>query len=1369
MAAIKATIHGDAPVNKGEDRLLHFLAQRLPDDYIVVSNVHLPNRNPRNGAFENHELDAVVIAPHAVYVLENKDFRGKLEGNDHQWYINQRQQRNPVLTCGYKAKVLAAKLREANPGWGKAWCTPVITLSNPNLAPPRLEGDCTAVTFLLDVSLERYLQDETLIPQGYPDKIAALQTDIANFLAGLSKGERPPAPKPFEREYHIEEQRPISALLTEYIVKNTSVETGVRKLIREYAMDVDGLTGEERQVYLKKIQNGYRAVQKIGLHPYVLPVQFQHDDDQGFLWEITDYLDEHSLRQEMARHTFSFREKVEFIRQVAGALKVAHDAGVLHRNISPDSIFLNKGFACLGNFGMAFFTGSGRNEYTVMPSRFSEATLTPYTAPEMEEGDPGRYTDVYGLGLTVYELLVNAAPVKTWHELDHSGGTLPKDKLPSKMQPGLPMWVDEMVANMVVLDVDKRWQGMEEVLDFLESNLATSQAAEQTSADTPPPQNKDRSQRNGDIYAGLVADGYLFIEKIGEGGYSQVWRVRHNIQGQEYAMKVFNESVNAVTVSDEYQALCSLEHSNIVKFIWNGSLSNGRFYTLMEYLAGDTLKDYSFGEKRLSLPNAWYAATQLCDALAYLHEKAQLHRDIKPHNILWHKGENFVLLDFNVATRIADLNRDLVGTNPYIAPDRNDGRMVQWDESCDTFALGVTLYELICRQHPYSNRQPRTTTPQHPKAYAPDISDALADFLFKAVQPRKTERFQHGSEMKEALLCIGPAQIFKEVKPAKSVSLNTEEYVQQLNRLFSQSRVNNSGTRGLDAFAEQTFVETLLEQELKTAIQQGEYKLIIITGNAGDGKTACIQRLEAYAKSFLDKEGFQNLPSKNGAAFTVKGITYQSNYDGSQHEGDRSNDVVLDEFFQPFEHLNDFSKAPEGRIIAINEGRLVDYLQHRREKHGFLEKTADSFFYKSGASDLPPGLLIVNLNWRSIVAADDQGSLFRRQIKKIVEPQHWQGCIGCPAKEKCFIRFNAQSLNDPDQGEEVINRMENLLTTVHMRRELHITMRDMRSFIAFWLTRDHDCEDVKKLSETSVNANDFFEKFYFNICDSKAVDSGNKDRMVKLVRQTDVGLAAVPALDRQLYFQPLQQRDFISFRRRETDVLDWLNRFKVTDIQPGEEETVHIRGFHRLLARLQYFEGRINFLKRNPFRSMSEFRQAVLSPEPEKVEETRRAIATAIAVLEGCPNDDIASKFIVLSVGGKDPYCSSFRLFPLEDFELVEESSPRNQRFMEYHPDKLIFRYKPGPHISLTISLDIYEMLHFLSKGFNPSLNDLKGRFVELLIFKNMLLNVPYRSLLVTDDKQTFYTISANLNNQIIIEKTAFHGNQITQNQSQPS
>jgi eukaryotic-like serine/threonine-protein kinase len=71
----------------------------------------------------------------------------------------------------------------------------------------------------------------------------------------------------------------------------------------------------------------------------------------------------------------------------------------------------------------------------------------------------------------------------------------------------------------------------------------------------------------------------------------------------------------------------------------------------------------------------------------------------------------------------------------------------------------------------------------------------------------------------------------------------------------------------------------------------------------------------------------------------------------------------------------------------------------------------------------------------------------------------------------------------------------------------------------------------------------------------------------------------------------------------------------------------------------------------------------------------------------------------------------------------------------------------------LEISLDLFEMLFFIGKGYTPSLNDLKGKFIELQIFKNMLANLPYREVLVTEDNKQFYSVRATEENNIVIEK----------------
>ncbi len=164
---------------------------------------------------------------------------------------------------------------------------------------------------------------------------------------------------------------------------------------------------------------------------------------------------------------------------------------------------------------------------------------------------------------------------------------------------------------------------------------------------------------------------YTIYGKLGSGGYSQVYKVKHSLHSNTiYALKVFHESVHASSVMDEYQALKDIYHPNIVKFVWNGTLPSGQFFTLMEYLDGENLKDYAKGEKRLPLHRVYQVASEMLSALVVMQEKhpSLYHRDIKPQNIVFDNEERFVLIDFNVASALEG-NKEHVGTHPYLAPD----------------------------------------------------------------------------------------------------------------------------------------------------------------------------------------------------------------------------------------------------------------------------------------------------------------------------------------------------------------------------------------------------------------------------------------------------------------------------------------------------------------------------------------------------------------------------------------------------------------------------------------------------------------------------------------------------------------------------
>ena len=160
-------------------------------------------------------------------------------------------------------------------------------------------------------------------------------------------------------------------------------------------------------------------------------------------------------------------------------------------------------------------------------------------------------------------------------------------------------------------------------------------------------------------------------------------------------------------------------------------------------------------------------------------------------------------------------------------------------------------------------------------------------------------------------------------------------YVTRLLTLHSQARKNNSGTRGLDEIARLTYVETRLDQHLVPAIADGRFRLVVVTGNAGDGKTAFLQRVEDYFRSL----GVQVdvLPTTNGARWEHAGLQFRTNYDGSQDEGDLQSDDVLANFLGPFSgsSFSDF-RSGQVRLIAINEGRLLDFLLHSSHSNNFM-------------------------------------------------------------------------------------------------------------------------------------------------------------------------------------------------------------------------------------------------------------------------------------------------------------------------------------------------------------------------------------------------------------------------------------------------
>ena len=473
--------------------------------------------------------------------------------------------------------------------------------------------------------------------------------------------------------------------------------------------------------------------------------------------------------------------------------------------------------------------------------------------------------------------------------------------------------------------------------------------------------------------------------------------------------------------------------------------------------------------------------------------------------------------------------------------------------------------------------------------------------------------------------------------------------------------------------------------------------------------------------------------------------------------------------------LSDYTQATTGRIIAINEGRLVDFLSTEDDLK-VLHDNIDNYFYKGGKVDLLPGLMVINLNLRSVTARDENGeSLLHSQIKKLTNPILWSKCESCPIKDRCFIKYNVNTFQDSNAGDEVINRLEWLVRTIVYKRELHITMRDLRSFIAFMLTRDYSCEQVKLMLEhikaDNLRPEFYWQFYYFNVTAPEFFNridtyfpfptNESNDRLVQMLKETDIARVSLPAYDRDLYYKEKEEGNYLVFGERKQPLLKVFNEVGtvVPSYELSDNDKFLLNERHQSFIRHQYFEGcsdikKFNFMKRLPYQNIKAFYDYLRNKTDEMNVAIMHSIAKAISRSEGCINSgNMIENYMLLSCTHvNDPLSKSYRVFNIEDFCIAEEDNKHLVEYLEYESDSFIFRHKNEQFIQLTVSLDLFEMLQYINNGFSPSINDMQGKFIELQIFKNLLESKTYNEILVTKNNKKFFVVRLNEDKTITIE-----------------
>jgi Protein kinase domain len=982
-----------------------------------------------------------------------------------------------------------------------------------------------------------------------------------------------------------------------------------------------------------------------------------------------------------------------------------------------------------------------------------------YLAPELRNpalGQAGPATDLYGLGRLAWELFDSGT----------AGGAEPTPATPPPT--AMPAGLAELVRGLLQAHPAGRPADASEMLATIERLRGSGEERRVT---PPKPEYEV-----GD----LINNDFEVREILGSGGFRFVYRVYRAVDDCEFALKVYNaggfeEARREVTI------LRSIgPHPNIEEIVWADRTSQGQWYLLTKLVEGEPLGEYARGGKRLSVDEVRRVGDQLLAALEAIHPdqrriaeletagrgrtltqaeydelrdlKARgiVHRDVKPHNLM-RAADGVVLIDFNIASLAGAPAATQSGTPRYQAPDATG--FPEWNPSVDLFAAGVTLYELLCGEHPYEGAVPTAALrARDPRIFRPELSGELAAFLLKACAPHADQRYASATDMRDAWAAIESFVVPTDRQRRSGIAPrltdlldaappNVTPMVTELLGLCSQARRSNRETRGLSDLAESTYVETRLDRDLADAVLAGRHRLVIVTGNAGDGKTAFIQKTESRAKQLgatVEQEG----PDGRVMRLAHDGRLLRTLYDGSEDEqgaSQRTSDEVLGEFLAPF--AADGREDGAVRVAAINEGRLRD----------FIGMHADRF---SGLLDLlgeldEPGrtrrdeLLLVNLNLRSVTAGGAD-SILSQQIRVIVEGPFWKPCQDCDFRTRCPIKHNVDTFADPDSGAEVTERLRRLADLVRLRRRRHLTMRDVRSLISFVLFRDRDCHEIAELL-AGPDPMAVVDLAYFQAVGGLGIPPGTAlEQNAALLAEADVAAVANPADDRALATRKDIAR--LSFSRRESDFFHQ----QIAEVyeQAGrgyEADREGVLRAHAALRRLAYFERRDErWLEMLPYKQLPEMERA-LAPEggPDRTALRDRLVqALSAAQGMGSPLDHQVALWLATGdAGDGSDGLRGFRRFPAGDFELriAHAAAP----YLEAEPDQLELVCQPGRADSvLPVDLDVLELLDRLREGYMPSVDERRGLLVHIELFFNRLRVLANRELLLVADER-LYRIAA--------------------------
>lgn len=1280
-------------VGRGEELAAGYLEAQLPGGWSIICNKELVD--PRGTA---REIDFIIVAQHTVFLVEEKSWGGPIHGNENGWVLRSGESYiDPLGKTEYLARRLAGMLRRNIPGLGAA----VREQDHFVLGRIVLSSD-DAKVFVHDPRVREQVLNLQKSAEALfrTDQQQANLASIAPFTARIVKAltrlpDRPKIPRRVG-DYEVLESLDSVGPTRLLTAKHPDGSHRYLKLIRL----PDTAIADQFQTMENALLREYEALRRLansGVSPRV---------DPFFSWEEGTYrvvpihpIEGESLRAHRTESPPTIDEVLPVVKSAFTALAAVHEAGVVHRSLTPDRIHLQRHNVIFSDFLIARIEG----QETVAAEAPGLDPDNVYRAPEcrvgLEFAVPA--SDVFSLAASLFYWITGYEPRDT----EPAFPRLLKCR--SELQSSPAAFLDEVFAQCLVEDEEKR--------------LSARQVCDRITEEETRQQEESRRHSRSQVFqkGDIVEDRYEIRRVLGQGGTAITYLAYDQVADDLFVLKrILNVELYSELSRREFRVLRNLHHPNLPR-VYDVYPERSPFHLKLEYVCGSSLKEVR--SEHANVAACLRIGRDVLTALGYLADQGLVHRDVSPANILIpdEQGHPVKLIDFGLAAAQREATAP-VGTPPYRAPEVEQG--AQWSPSCDLYSLGIVLFELLVGRLPYRVEQDRR---RKDELIGPSAEEErrcgrpLLRALFKAVSPDPSQRFPTAEAFLQA---IEQGALGRDETLAGDEQACTNLFVDELRRAYRNSRIGNTNNRGLESdFSRETYVETSLDTALLPQILEGQFRLVILSGNPGDGKTAFLQQLCARLK----RDG-ATAEVENEAGWTMRSgdTTFAALYDASESHKGRSADDLFHEILHP---LGGRKEPVPGYVagIAVNDGRLRD----------FFERNGTTYYpwlwdrLRPQLDDRPcseGGVLLVDMKRRCLVGRDpSEPSLFAGILDRFLDCRRWEPCNHCASRRECPIWLNVQSLSHPSLAETTRRRLHRLVLAVHLRRERRATVRDLRSAIAFLITHDLGCAVVHEERAKGQWPLSDASRYYFNA----AFDgSGSPDLLLDEWQQLDPALVPAPRLDRYLHFhRSPDQTGYIEgiFQSAEGRPALTLTTPEPRDRIAALKRRYAFEAGGAPSGKPQKFPEPDGLI---PYRYLVGFLDAVAGRQPltEVRDRLLLGISRADSVPLGADNTGLALRLTDASNGE----LVVIKKFPPDEFRIRIPTIPAQA--VEVLTDYLILEHGSGVP-RLVVGLDLFEYLCRSADGSVPGAEEQRALVEDLGIFKNQLLTRPTQEVLILE------------------------------------